>query len=445
MLDEEAAAVAVDLCDPAFFCGDKRHEEIFDAICTVFRKGTDVSIQSVEQEMESDPGVYLMDLTKEVGTTGNVEYHSRILAERWMEREGRKVLQAADGHLADGGDVFDTLGRVTKKLTEISMQDGKDTHIERGAQEAFERLDEWKRGEDSSIIHTGFPGLDDMIVGYPVGELTTFAAQTGAGKTSWLVQTVGTLARAWKGTEKTLLVFSAEMNQEQIAQKAASQIARADLRALRTGDAPDAAYERYEEALGLISTLNLHVDDTPKPSLQHIRARCQRLDVQHDLAFVAVDYDEKVGAEQDTEEQRVAEIARSSKGLAKSFDAAWINLSQYSRKSYDTGVPQDGWLRYSGKKEQESALILHWYWPGYWVKNKGHDPLQVDNYDEAEPMRGWICCTKNRHTGGTGMTKLYFKPKHTRFFDPADPEVDLSNVQRPPSEQQTYGPEEPAF
>lgn len=426
MLDEEACAEAVDLCKPGFFTDRHNdHEAIFNAICSLFRQGADVTLQTVQQEMDDPDPKYLMDLTAEVATTTGVEYEARILQEKWMARSARDVLQGARAHLDEGGDVFDTLGGVVQRLTQISMTESHDTHIERGAQQALERLQEWKEGTDSSIVPTGFPGLDDLIVGYPVGELTTFAAQTGAGKTSWIIQTVGTLARAWKGTDKTVLVFSAEMDQEQIAHRAASQIARVDLRALRERKASEDEYSRFEEALGLISRLNLHVDDTPKPTLQHIRARCQRLDAQHDLSFVAVDYDEKIDTEAETEENRVADIARDSKALAKRFSVPWVNLSQYSRNSYDTGVPQDGWLRYSGKKEQESALILHWYWPGYWVESKGYDPLEVEKYDQSAPGRGWIYCTKNRITGGEGTTKLYFKPEHTRFIDPMDPETSI--------------------
>jgi len=147
--------------------------------------------------------------------------------------------------------------------------------------------------------------------------------------------------------------------------------------------------------------------------------------VLDDVALVGVDYDEKVRGEGETEEQRVASIAEGSKTMAKRLGVPWVNLSQYSRKSAgDMGTPQDGWLRYSGKKEQESALILHWQWPGYWVETKGEDPMMVDGYDQAEPGKGWMYVTKNRITGGTGAAKLYFEQEHTRFIDPKDPEND---------------------
>jgi len=426
MIEPNACATVVDQCEASYFADQSnQHAEVFAVIEDLFSKNGEAPLPAVTQAMEDADPAYLTDLTASVGTAAGVEHGCRVVEEKWMERRGQKVLRGASGHLQDGGDVFETLGGVVRRLTEISMTESDETHIRHGAQEALAVTKAWREGETPGLVPTGLPGLTDICDGYPVGELTTFAAQTGAGKTSFIVQTVATLARAWKGEERALLIFSAEMDSKQIAQKAASQIAQVDLRALRRGSAPAHDYDAFEEALGLVSRLNMHVDDTGSPTMQHIRARCQRIDVQHDLGFVAVDYDEKVRGEGETEEQRVASIAEGSKTMAKRLDAPWINLSQYSRKSDgEMGVPQDGWLRYSGKKEQESALIMHWYWPGYWVETKGVDPLMVENYEKEEPGAGWMYVTKNRITGGTGAAKLYFEQEHTRFADPKDPESD---------------------
>jgi len=431
MIDTEACATVVDLCDAGFFADRAHHHrEIFEAIAGLFGRDGEAPLPAVQQRL-ADAGVeveptYLTDLTAEVGATTGIERHARVLQEKHMARQGRRVLEKAKGHLDDGGDVFRTLGGVVDRLTKISMTESDQTHIKHGAEQALQSLREWEKGEVTGLVPTGFPGLDDICDGYPVGELTTFAAHTGAGKTSFLVQTVATLARAWEEEEKALLIFSAEMDKEQIAQKAASQIAEVNLRELRRGTAPDEDYQAMERALGLVSGLRLHVDDTASPSMQHIRARCQRIDAQTDrsgeLAFVALDYDEKVKGEGETEEQRVASIATGSKAMAKRLDVAWINLSQYKRMSDPMGTPSDSWLRYSGKKEQESALILHWYWPGYWVENKGKSTDMVPDYDPTEPGKGWMYATKNRITGGTGAARLYFRPAQTRFVDPKDPE-----------------------
>jgi len=422
MIDQDACATVVDLCEPDFFADRQhQHREIFEAVAGLFEENGEAPLPAVQQELDAG-GTYLMDLTAEVPSTAGLEHSARVLQEKWMARRGREVLSKARAHLDDGGDVFDTLGGVIDRLTRISMTESDQTHIRHGAKKALDRLHEWKEGEVTDLVPTGFPGLDDICDGYPVGELTTFAGQTGAGKTSWIVQTIGTLARAWKDEGRALLIFSAEMDKEQIAQKAAAQMAKVNLRELRRGAADKEDYHRMEKALDLISSLRLHVDDTARPDMRHIRARCQRIDSQEDLGFVAVDYDEKVLGQGETEEQRVASIATGSKAMAKRLSVPWVNLSQYKRMQDPMGTPSDHWLRYSGKKEQESALIMHWYWPGYWVQNKGKSPEQVPDYDPNNPGKGWMYATKNRITGGTGAARLYFRPQHTRFVDPKDPE-----------------------
>jgi replicative DNA helicase len=426
MMDADACATIVDLCEPGFFAERSNgHAEVFEAIRALFGEDGEAPLPAVTQRLDDADPAYLTDLTAKVGTAAGVEHSCRVLQEKWMARKAKDVLRGADGYLDEGGDVFETLGGVVRRLTEISMTESDETHIRRGAQAALEDTQSWREGETPGLIPTGLPGLDDICDGFPVGELTTFAAQTGAGKTSFIVQVVVTLARAWAEKDQALLIFSAEMDAKQIAQKAASQIAEVDLRELRRGGATDEDYQAFEDALGLVSRLNVHVDDTGSPTMQHIRARCQRIDVQHGLGFVAVDYDEKVRGEGETEEQRVASIAEGSKTMAKRLDVPWVNLSQYSRKSAgEMGTPQNGWLRYSGKKEQESALIMHWQWPGYWVETQGEDPMMVEGYDGEEPGKGWMYVTKNRITGGTGAAKLYFEQEHTRFIDPKDPEND---------------------
>jgi replicative DNA helicase len=226
----------------------------------------------------------------------------------------------------------------------------------------------------------------------------------------------------------------------QIAQRAASQMARIDLRRLRSGEADAADYDDFTEAAGRLAQLDWHVDDRPQPTFAHIAARCQQVQATDGLSFVAVDYDEKIDSQGQTEEQRVASIARGLKDLAKRFGVPVVALSQYSRKaSENTGVPSDHWLRYSGKKEQESALILHWYWPGYFI-DKGMRPEEVQNYNpsvaDGKHGRGWMVCTKNRF-GRTGKTQLYFQPEYTRFIDPQDPEADTHGIlpDEPPGQE----------
>jgi replicative DNA helicase len=439
LVDDQACAELMQHGRPELFA-ERQHEHaaIYETIERLFSQGDPVDLTTVTQAGH-DP-TYLSDLSAAVGVTTNVEYQCRILQEKWMIREGMQVLQGAARYLSDDGDPFDTFAGVQERLTRLTLGSESNTHIEHAVEDAIQRAEEWREGIVTDLVPTGFPGLDRLIGGLPVGELTTMAAQTGAGKTSLIVQMIRTLARAWYEQDTAVLMMSAEMTGEQVAHRAASSAASINLRDLRGGSATESQYDTYTRTLGELAALNLHVDDTAAPTLSRIRAQCQRLAAQGELGFVAVDYDEKISHESRSEEQRVAAIAKGLKSIAKQFGVPVVALSQYSRAASDnTGSPKDSWLRYSGKKEQESALILHWYWPAYWVR-KGKPPEAIEQFSRERPNRGYIYATKNRLGGGTGSIPLYFEPKYTRFRDPADPENDLHKPGREHADTNTNSP-----
>lgn len=187
---------------------------------------------------------------------------------------------------------------------------------------------------------------------------------------------------------------------------------------------PGEVYDDYRKWLEYIATLPLYVDDTGNPTLRHIQARCEFVSRTDGLLFIGIDYDEKVGEESRVEELRVSKIAQGAKAIAKRYNAPLLLLSQYNRDSMDPNSrPRDKWLRYSDKKKHESAMVLHWWWPGYWVVNEGLDPTQsrILKFDPSMPMRGYLVCTKNRFGGQLGSVELDFDREHVRFVDPADP------------------------
>ena len=432
LLDEKACAMAVQLLSKKHFW-DRTHDHhlIFEAMVKLFSQGDPVNMSTVAQAADVD-GLYVTELTTSVASTANVEHNARIIWQHWMGRELRRVCLGA-AKAVGSHDAFEVLHGVQERLSGFVLGQSTDTHISEAVAKALERSEDWREGIQSDYTPTGFYSLDRSIGGYPKGELTTLAAHTGAGKTSLIVQIAKTLSKVQKKREtpEAVLFFSAEMNREQIAQRAASNEAQVNLRDLRSGAAPDEDYDTYDEALGRIAAMPFHVDDTPAPTFDHIKARCQQVKAQDGLSFVCVDYDEKIDSQGQTEELRVSAIAKGLKNLAKRFEVPVIALSQYSRGAYGNyDFPEDRHLRYSGKKEQESAVILHWHWPQYWV-DKGVEPTnkqgetQIAGYRADKPERGYLLCTKNRF-GPTGIVPLDFHPQHTRFVDFKDPEQSKS-------------------
>ena len=467
LVDAEACARAVALLGPDEFY-EPRHALVFGAAEELFASGRPVDLVTLTEELKRRGdydrvgGYYLTELTTHGWTAANVEYHARIVSEKALLRRFITAMTGAVGRAFDPTtDPFELLDRAARDVSDLvlGVARGGDTHVRHAVAEALVRVEDWRAGRATDYAPSGFWGLDQRTGGLPVGEVTTLAAMTGAGKTALLGWSVRSVALAEvaavragrRAAPRPVVVFSAEMSREQIAHRIASGIAGLDLNDLRSGRATEAEYRRYDAALGQLAGLEVHVDDEPEPTFTHIaarltevltRARAARGDADADgpeLALVGVDYDEKIHTEGRTEELRVSAIAQGLKVVAKRFRCPVLALSQYGRKEgMHRKRPDNSWLRYSGKKEQEAAQIIHWIWPRYWV-DKGYSADSVYGYDAARPDRGYLFVSKNRQGAGADVA-LDFHPPTVSFRDPNEPGHRYSPAElarRPP----THDPE----
>lgn len=458
--DWQAAAIAIgELTPQAFY--ETSNRLVFAAMQELFRRGEQIDTITVSEELRRREELdrvggpyYLTELSARM-TFGadSVKRHAMILVEKAMLRDLiRTATEAVSQAYSPDADAFDVVERLQGKMGDIAVGGFRDTHIREGVREAREELEQWLKGERPDRFPTGIYRLDKQTGGFPVGEVTIIAAQTGAGKTSLAVQMVKSAAlRAKKSMHPigAVLLVSIEMTRRQITHRAASSTAGVNLEVLASGQASDYAVEEYRKALDLIETLEIHVDDESSPSLTYIAARCEQIKAQHGLALVVVDYDEKVQADGESEERRVSLIAQGLKSLAKRLVVPVVALSQYNRKGEaNYGPPSDEYLRQSGKKTQEAALVIHWYWPGYFVErgvpeeSLGFDANRRPIYDRSRHGRGWLIVTKTRF-GKPGRVEVEFEQELTRFVDHYDPEHAPVNRRRayvPQGDQYEFAP-----
>jgi len=308
-------------------------------------------------------------------------------------------------------------------------------HVSEFIEEAKADVDSWEEGEVTDYIRTGFVGLDDKITGVPKGELTIFAAPSGAGKTSWLLQLLRQVALQDSG--QAVCLFSVEMPATKVVHRAAAASARGtaldkvrEHAVAQTGGRHETYGDQHRAALEALKDLPLYIDEDPEPTIADIYSRVMQVQAQHDVALIGVDYDEKVDPEESprSEEQRVAAISKGLKTLAKETESACVALSQYnSAPSSQVRPGTNDDLRYSRKKKHEAHTILHWYWPAYWVRS-GDVDMQAgdeppDHYNPEREERGRLYIGKDRD-GGPGWIELDFHAERTRFLDPKDPEYD---------------------
>lgn len=444
LVEQEAIPEVIDLLpQDAFY--DRRNQEVFDAIVATWDSGTPADLVTVTETLkrrgrleEIGGGYELAKLTQDVASTANVEHHARIVTEKYLARRTIEKLRRIIARAFEE-DVFEVLQDAERSIYDLANErflKGGLEHVSAGAERAMQRLDEWLAGNVTDRWATGIPTIDDAFSGgLPVGEVTTIGGHTSGYKTAFLVELVKRSAlRAQKSRENFAIpVFSAEMTAEQIVHRAAANMARIPERKLRPNHkgrikASDEEVERYRAQIEKISAMNIFVDPTPDPTPEQMRSRLLRLQSQHEIAFWAADYLEKINTDEDTREQQVAAAIKAQKNISKDLEIPGVALSQYKRgpKRRKDKRPTKEDYRFSGKIEHESYMCWHLHPPFYWI-DRGEE---CSDYDETDPNAIYILCDKHRN-GPIGEVRLVLEDRWGRFVDPKEPEEPVFQEETP--------------
>jgi replicative DNA helicase len=252
---------------------------------------------------------------------------------------------------------------------------------------------------------TGFVDLDDMTRGFQPGDLVIIAARPSMGKTS-LVLNISQYVAMQPGL--TVGFFSLEMSKESLFLRLLTSEAQIDSHRLMSGAIGQKDYGRISHALETLSAMRLFIDDTSTIGVMEMRAKARRLQAEHGLSLLVVDYIQLMSGRGRFENRtlELAAISRSLKGLAKELRVPIVVLSQLSRaaETRSDHRPQLSDLRESGALEQDADLVILIYRPD--VYNK--DP-NIPDAGTAE-----LIIAKQRN-GPTGTVKTAFLREQTRF------------------------------
>ncbi len=365
LIEREAIPKAIEVLPPeAFYSG--KHQKIYTAILNLFERGNPVDLITLTEELKrrdalEDVGgaYYLTELTTQVASAANVEYHARIIAEKSLLRKMIEKMTTLVGKAYESGaDAFELLDEAESEIFSIS-----DTQLRKAAsplndvvKDTLERL-ESIHGQKGGItgVPSGFSKLDEMTSGWQPADLIIIAARPSMGKTAFSLATA--MNAAMHPTKPHgVAIFSLEMGAQQLAQRLLTSEARVDAQRARTGRMKDDDWQRLARAAGKLSEASIFIDDTPGLSVLELRAKCRRLKAEHDIGLVVVDYLQLMQASgglrsNANREQEIAHISRSLKGLAKELNLPVIALSQLNRSVENRGGdkrPQLSDLRESG-------------------------------------------------------------------------------------------------
>lgn len=421
LLDREAVTAVIDFLKPEAFYKDA-HQRIFAAITRLFAESKPIDLVTVTNELRSSGELdlvggpyYLAMLTNRVASSANVEYHARIVAEKFIQRELIRVsTEIIRDAYEDTTDVFDLLDKAEQNLFAISEETFRRdfTAMDLLVKQVKEDIEAARKKEGHLTgVPSGFIELDRITGGWQKTDLIVVAARPGMGKTAFILSMARNIAIDYK---RPVAIFSLEMGAKQLVTRLIASETELPADKLRTGNLADYEYEQLNVKIAPLTKAPIYIDDTPALSVFELRAKCRRLKEQHDIQLAMIDYIQLMttgGDNKGNREQEIATISRSLKALAKELDIPVIILSQLNRSVETRGgakKPQLSDLRESGAIEQDADIVLFIYRPEYY---------KID-HDEKGPTanKADILIAKHRN-GKTGEIRLKFTAQYARFSD----------------------------
>lgn len=407
--------VADKLTDDDFYRKD--HRLIWRAINELANKGMPCDAITlgewfIANEMAEMVGgaSYLMELANSTPSAANIGAYGDIVREKSVLRmlidAGTSITE--DGFRPEGKSVQEVMELAEQRvfrIAESGARGKKDiVSVREAVGEAFRMLTERyeKRGQLTGLS-TGFTDLDELTSGLQPSDLVIIAARPSMGKTAFALNLAE--AAALRG-KKAVAVFSMEMSASQLAFRLISSLGRVHAQHLRNGDLAEEDWPRVTSAITMLSDAKIFIDDTPAMSPVEMRSRSRRLQREHGLGLIVIDYLQlmQVPGNSENRATEISEISRGLKALAKELNVPVIALSQLNRSLEQRADkrPMMSDLRESGAIEQDADVIMFIYRDEY--------------YNKESPDKGLaeIIIGKQRN-GPTDTVKLAFLGHYTKF------------------------------
>lgn len=412
MLEKNAFDVVIEILKSECFYVEA-HQRIFNAIQSLANKSQPIDILTVAEELRSrnelemvGGAYYVTKLTNAVVSAAHIEAHSRIILQKFIQRELIRISGEIIGDAyEDSTDVFDLLDDAESKLFEITNNHLRKDYnsIDSVLVNTIKRIEDLRqRNEDITGVPSGFAELDKVTYGWQNTDLIILAARPAVGKTAFALN----LARnaAMHPTKPTgVAVFSLEMSAAQLVQRILSAESEIWLEKIARGKMEEHEMKQlYARGIQRLAQAPLFIDDTAALNIFELRAKCRRLKNKHNIGMIIIDYLQLMSGtgegKSTNREQEISTISRNLKGLAKELQVPIIALSQLSRAVEQRGakegsrVPQLSDLRESGAIEQDADMVMFLYRPEYY---------DVTQSAEGENIKGLTEVKIAKHRNGS--------------------------------------------
>lgn len=385
--------------------------KIFEAMLSLYEEGKPIDILTLTKELkkrkiDNIDTAYLTELLNAVPTAANIEQYADIIAEDSTKRSliglGSEIVEMGFMEDKEAEDLLDKAEASVFAITQGHNIKGF-IPIKDSLAESFDRIDELhKSGAGLRGVKTGFTDLDNILSGMQASNLLILAARPGQGKTALIVN----MAQHIAVVEKLPVgIFSLEMSQEELVDRLLVGQADVDAWRLKTGKLSETDFSKLSEAMGMLADAPIYIDDTPGISVSQIRTKARRLQMEHNVSIIVIDYLQLVdpGKHYDNRVQEVSLVSQSLKNLARELKIPVLAVSQLSRAVEHRGEkkPQLADLRESGAIEQDADVVMFLYRPDTEISNV---------------MQTKLLIAKHRN-GPMGEIDLLFRGDRIKFYN----------------------------
>ena len=427
MLEKDAYSIVSEILKPECFY-EKAHEKIFSAIVDLAVSQRPVDMLTVTEQLRrrgelEDVGgpVYIAQLTSQVASSAHIEYHARIIAQKYLARELISFAAQVENSAFDETiDVDDLMQEAEGKLFEISQRNVKKdvTQINPVIKDALEMLERAaNQKEGLSGLRTGFGGLDKITSGWQDSDLVIIAARPAMGKTAFVLSMAKNMAVDFN---IPVALFSLEMSNVQLVNRLIVNVCEIPGEKIKSGRLEGYEWQQLDFKIKELYDAPIYIDDTPSLSVFELRTKARRLVREHGIKCIIIDYLQLMNASGmnfGSREQEVSMISRSLKGLAKELNIPIIALSQLNRgvearQGVEGKRPQLADLRESGAIEQDADMVCFIHRPEYY---------KITEDERGNSLIGLaeIIIAKHRN-GATGDVRLRFKSEYAKFMNIED-------------------------
>lgn len=403
----------------------EEHRIIYKAIETLSAELKPIDLYTVTEQLKARKelkkvggAAYLAQLTQKVGSAANVEFHAKIIAQKYVQRELiRSATEIQRRSYDEDQDVTDLIGFAEGEIFKVA-----EGHVKRSVQnakdilaKALAQIEEASKNSSAfNGVPSGFMALDRVTMGWQPSDLIIIAARPSMGKTAFVLSMARNMAIEHQAP---VAFFSLEMSAVQLMMRLIVAETGLYSNDIKSGKLTPEQWRHLESATKPLGTAPLFIDDTPALSVFEFRSKARRLKIHNDIKIIVIDYLQLMTGSQDTKgngnrEQEVAFISRTLKAIAKELNVPMIALSQLSRATEQRGGskrPQLSDLRESGAIEQDADIVAFIHRPEYYGMTTDENGLPTAGLAE-------IILAKHRN-GAVCDVKLRFLKDQARFAD----------------------------